>query len=99
MSEEDGSDQTGTPWWVKAFITFGLAPAGLAYVIWWVLNVQAVEMRDTKAASQHVLQVLERHNVDTGQLIMQMDRQDSLLRLICWNSGKTTADRNACYER
>lgn len=87
------------PMWAKIVFGLGAPTAGLAYVIWWILNVQTAKM-DSLIDNQSKMAISQEQSAaNTGHLIMLLERQDTILRQICWNGGRTAADRNACYQR
>jgi hypothetical protein len=80
---------SGSPWWVKAGLTFGLPAVGLGVLMYWNRQDAVADRADIKQQITEIRSSLTGHVRDGGALIQIAQR-------ICINTAKTDQARLEC---
>jgi len=93
--EEDPRDiAPGMPWWVRAIAIIGI-PGVLAIYLVYVGAQELPSIR--RAAEQTEREVVANREVIRG-LITQTDALQRTVQRICYNTAKTDAERDRCFD-
>ena len=85
---------TAMPWWVRAIAIIGI-PGVLAIYLVYIGAQEIPSIR--RAAEQTQLEVIRNREV-MGQLLIQTEALSRRVNRLCYNTAKTDADRDRCFD-
>ena len=98
--ESESSDKRNSPWWVSAITTFGVPAAIAMYLVWALVSGQTnilIDIQTTLHGQRSMVAEVAAVTKSTAEEARTARaRQEEYLRLLCVNTAKSQADRNAC---
>ncbi len=94
-TDDDGPDEKGTPWWLRAIYKLGASTVIALFLVWFISD--RVETRLTAMQLQHdsLAAQMSQHVADMAQ---QQLAVRWLLRSICLNTAKNDVQARTCIE-